>query len=135
MVFRESKKQGSLVMAITNQLIARISQELLDELTDGGKRDLAQVRLGQLEAEVYGLADRVSQRLLQGMLEDQAGQASEDCCPCCHSPLEDRPADRIPIKMQRCSVQWDKPVKRCPKCRRDFFPSGGDVGMPGRSDL
>ena len=121
-------------MAIKNQLIAQVSQELLDELTDGGRRDLREVRLSQMEDEVYQVADRVTQRLLQGMLEDQAGQADASHCPCCQSPLQERPAHEDPIRMKRVEVQWDKPVKRCPKCRRDFFPSGRDVGLPGGSD-
>jgi hypothetical protein len=122
-------------MGIKDQLVAQVSQELLDELTDNGTRDLTEVRLSQMEAEVYQAADRISQRVLRGILEDQSGQAQADCCPCCHSPLEDRPPDEKPIKMQRCEVQWCKPVKRCLKCRRDFFPSGGDVGLFGGSDV
>jgi hypothetical protein len=121
--------------AISSQLVAQVSQELLDELTDRGTRDLTQVRLTQMEQEVYQLADRISQRLLQGFLEDQAGQDHSDCCPCCHSPLVDRPPKEDPIKLQRCDVAWGQPVKRCLKCRRDFFPSGDDAGMSGGSDL
>jgi len=121
-------------MATQEQLIAQVSQELLDELTDHGRRDLSQVRLSQMEQEVYQLADRISERLLRGMLEDQAVLADAGACPCCHSPLEERPPDCEPIKMQRCEVQWKRPVKRCPKCRRDFFPSGDNDGMPGGSD-
>lgn len=122
-------------MAQTDQLIAQISQELLDELTAGGTRDLTQTRLSQMEAEVYGLADRISQRLLQGMAEDQAEQSDAECCPCCQTALEDRPPDDRTIQLKRCEVQWQKPVKRCPQCRRDFFPSGGDDGFGPRSDL
>ena len=122
-------------MATKDQLIAQVSQELLDELTDGGRRDLTEVRLSQMEEEVYQLSDRITQRLLRGMLEDQAGQTDAGHCPCCQSPLEDRPPNEDPIRMRRVEVQWDKPVKRCPKCRRDFFPSGGDVGLLGGSDL
>lgn len=121
-------------MANKTQLIATISQELLDELTSGGTRDLTELRLCDLEREVYQLADRISERVLRGVLEDQADQAQVECCPTCHGPLEDRPPDEEPIRMRRCEVQWDKPVKRCPKCRRDFFPSGGDDGMLGRGD-
>lgn len=122
-------------MANKDQLIAQVSQELLDELTDNGRRDLSLVRLSQMEAEVYQLADRISERLLRGMLEDQAELASVEACPCCGSPLEDRPPDNHPIKLQRCDLQWEQPVKRCRRCRRDFFPSGDHDGMCGRSDM
>lgn len=123
-------------MADYDQLVAEVSHELLEELTEGGTRDFTQTRLSQMEAEVYGLADRISERLLQGMLEDQAQQAEAvEGCPCCQTPLEDRPPDRRPVQAGRCEVQWDKPVKRCLKCRRDFSPSGGDDGNPVRSEL
>jgi len=123
-------------MANENQLLARISQELLDELTAGGSRDLTQVTLSQMEREVYEAADRVSRRVMRGMLEDQAGQADQECCPRCQSPLEDRPPGQgEPMQLQRFAVQWNKPVKRCPKCRRDFFPSGEDVGLLGGGDV
>lgn len=122
-------------MASKDRLVAQVSQELLDELTDNGKRDLSQVRLSQMESEVYQLADWISARLLQGMLEDQAECADVDSCPCCGSPLEERPARRDPLQLQRCEVEWAKPVKRCLKCRRDFFPSSGDDGMLGGSNV
>ena len=122
-------------MANYDQLVAQVSQQLLEELTEGGTRDFTQVRLSQMEEDVYCLSDRISERLLQGMLEDQSGQAKAACCPCCQGPLEERPPDSKPIQMQRCEVQWDKPVQRCLKCRRDFFPSVGHDRLPGRSDL
>lgn len=122
-------------MFTNSRAIARISQELLDELTEGGTRDLTGLRLDQLEQEVYEAVDRVTQRVLQGVLEDQAGQAQVDCCPRCRGKLEDRPPDQEPLQLDRCTVQWDKPVKHCRKCRRDFFPSGEDAGLHGGGDL
>lgn len=123
-------------MADKNQLIAQISQELLEELTLHGTRDLRQVRLSQMEDEVYQLADRISARLLCGMLEDQAGQVTDDDhCPHCHSLLEDHPPDDTPMQLKRCRVQWPKPVKRCVKCRRDFFPSEPGIGLSRGSDV
>lgn len=124
-------------MANESQWIAQISQQLLDELTAGGTRDLTQVPLRQMEEEVYAAADWVSQRVVRGMLEDQAVQAEAECCPRCQSPLDDRPppAQEQPIQLQRFDVQWKQPVKRCPKCRRDFFPSGEDAGLSGGGDL
>ena len=65
-------------MANHDQLVAQVSQQLLEELTEGGTRDFTQTRLSQMEEEVYGLSDRISGRLLQGMLEDQSQQTEED---------------------------------------------------------
>lgn len=123
-------------MAKENQMIARISQELLDDLTAGGTRDLTQVTLSQMEREVYEAADRVSQRVMRGMLEDQAAQADQPCCLRCQSPLVDRPPwEGEPMQLQRFAVQWEQPVKRCSKCRRDFFPSGEDARLRGGGDV
>jgi hypothetical protein len=123
-------------MAENNRLVAQISQQLLDELTAGGTRDLTEVTLDQMEREVYAAADRVSHRVLRGMLEDQALQAQAECCPCCGSSLEDRPPGvGEPMQLQRFDMQWEQPVKRCKKCRRDFFPSGEDAGLPGGGDV
>jgi len=123
-------------MSFTSQRIAQISQELLDELTAGGARDLTGLRLSQLEGEVYQVVDRVAQRVMRGVLEDQASQAQTgDRCPTCQSLLEDCEPDKKLLQTQRCQVQWEQPVKRCHQCRRDFFPSGGDAGMSGGSNL
>lgn len=64
-------------MVIKDQLVAKVSQELLDELTDNGTRNLTRVRLSQMEEEVYQAADRISQRVLRGMLEDQSSGQTE----------------------------------------------------------
>ena len=49
-------------MGIQDRLVAQVSQELLNELTDNGTRDLTRMCLSQMEAEVYQAADRISQR-------------------------------------------------------------------------
>ncbi len=45
-------------------LVQRVSAMLVGELTQGGKRDLMAMRLDDLECEVFGLADRVSRRVV-----------------------------------------------------------------------
>ena len=122
-------------MAFTSQGLAVVSQQLLDELTDGGTRDLTQMTLTDIEQEVYQCVDQVTQRLLQGVLEDQAPQAEATHCPECGCELQPHPPDEKSMQMQRCEVQWKQPVGRCLQCRRDFFPSGGDAGGLGRADV
>lgn len=122
-------------MAFTAQGLAEVSQRLLDELTDGGTRDLTQMSLTDIEQAVYQGMDQVTQRVLQGVLEDQAPQANPDFCPTCNSGLEERPPDEKALQMERCQVEWKQPVKRCLKCRRDFFPSVGHAGDFGRADV
>lgn len=98
-------------------------------------RDLTQLRLSPMEAEVYQAVDRVTGRVLQGLLAGQVAQSPADCCACCQGPLESRPPRDEPIQLARCQVQWEQPVQRCRPCRRDFFPSGDPTGLPGGSDL
>jgi hypothetical protein len=122
-------------MWTNSQLEAQVSQRLLDELTSAGTRDLTEMRLSDLEREVYELSDRISQRVLRGVLEDQAQQVEAQLCPRCQRPLEDRPPKERAIQTARCEVQWSQPVQHCSRCRCDFFPSGGGDGRFGGTVL
>jgi hypothetical protein len=115
-------------MVFKSQVVAQVSQALLDELTERGTRDLTTMRLSDIEDEVYGLVDSVSQRLVRGLLEDQASQDQVQTCPCCDGPLHDKPPEEKSLLLRRGDVAWQQPVKRCGACRRDFFPSGEAVG-------
>lgn len=112
-------------------LVRRVGRMLLDELTGGGKRDLSGLRLDDLEAEVFGLADRVSQDVAEGLLRGQAQQTSQKkmVCPCCDGELVSQPARRRTLQMRRGLAEWEEPVWRCPACRRDFFPSVRGDGL------
>lgn len=52
------------------KMTAAMSQELFDELTDHGRRDLSQLRMDDLESEVCELADAITQRMVRGVLEE-----------------------------------------------------------------
>jgi len=110
------------------KIVAQVSQALLDELTAGGTRDLTQMRLTDIEDEVYGLVDTVGNRLVRGLLEDQADQDHVEACPRCGGCLEDKPPEEKSLTVRRGDVAWQQPIKRCGHCRRDFFPSSGDAG-------
>jgi len=110
------------------QLTATMSQELIDELTDGGRRDLSQLRMDDLESEVYDLVDAITQRAVRGVLEEQVHSCEFSHCPRCHGKLEDKPPQKKTLTTGRGDVTWNQPVKRCTACRCDFFPSGPGVG-------
>jgi len=112
------------------KLTAQISQELIEELTDHGKRDLRQLRIDDLETEVYALADEITRRTICGVAEDQADACQEDwiCCPQCGRELVDKPPEEHSLLAQRGEITWRQPVKRCESCRCDFFPSGESDG-------
>ncbi len=114
-------------------LVERVGTILLGELTQGGKRDLAAMRLDDLENEVFGLADRVSRRVAESLLQEQANKLSQGkmLCPCCQRELVPKPPEQRTLLLRRGEAQWEEPAWRCPSCRRDFFPSVGGDGLRG----
>jgi hypothetical protein len=61
-------------------------------LTDDGRRDLSEMRLTEMENEVYGLLDIEGDQMLQALLERQAGQIDDaEACPTCGGPLRPKP--------------------------------------------
>jgi hypothetical protein len=112
------------------KLTAEITQELMEALTEGGKRDLRQLRIDDLESEVCELVDEITRRTIRGVAEDQAVACGEDMrdCPQCGRELSDRPPTETTLVTQRGEIAWEQPVKRCESCRCDFFPSGESDG-------
>ena len=110
------------------KITAEMTQRLLDELTGGGERDLSQLRIDDLEAEVYELMDQVSMRVIRGVLEDQAEGCGVQQCPRCNGPLVDKPPEEKSLSAARGELTWKQPVKRCQSCRCDFFPSSEGHG-------
>jgi uncharacterized protein with PIN domain len=106
---------------------------LLGDLTQGGKRDLGTMRLDDLESEVFGLADRVSRRVAESLLQEQADTLSRKkmLCPCCQRELVPKPSQSRTLQLRRGEAQWEEPAWRCLSCRRDFFPSVGGDGLRG----
>jgi uncharacterized protein with PIN domain len=118
-------------------LVERVSAMLLGELTQGGKRDLAAMRLDDLEGEVFGLADRVSRRVAESLLQEQANTLGRKkmLCPCCQGELVPKPSQSRTLQLRRGEAQWEEPAWRCLTCRRDFFPSVGGDGLRGGSGV
>lgn len=118
-------------------LVQRVSAMLVEQLTEGGYRDLTQMRLDNLENDVFGLADRISRCVAEGLLQKQAEGLHKEApaCPCCEGELEAKPSQRRSLQLRRGEAQWEEPVWRCPRCRRDFFPSVGGDGLCGRSGM
>ncbi len=106
------------------KMTAAMSQELIDELTDHGRRDLSQLRMDDLESEIYELVDAITRRAVRGVLEEQVGACEMIDCPQCGRELVDEPPEEKTLTTQRGEVTWNQPVKRCTTCRCNFFPSG-----------
>lgn len=118
-------------------LVERVTAMLLGALTQGGKRDLGTMRLDDLENEVFGLADRVSRRVAESLLQEQADELGQKkmLCPCCQRELVPKPSRQRALQLRRGEVQWEESAWRCPSCRRDFFPSVGGDGLRGGSGV
>ena len=118
-------------------LVERVSAMLLGELTQGGNRDLGTMRLDDLESEVFGLADRVSRRVAESLLQEQADALNRKpmLCPCCQRELVPKPSQSRTLQLRRGEAQWEEPAWRCLSCRRDFFPSVGGDGLRGGSGM
>lgn len=109
---------------VTREMVDLVARSLVQELTDGGGRDLSATRLTEMEDEVYGLLDRLGGQM-QALLQHQAEEICEvEKCPGCGGPLEARPPQTKTLRLKRNEVCWRQPVLRCGRCRRDFFPSG-----------
>lgn len=110
------------------KMTAVMSQELIEELTDHGRRDLSQLRMEDLESEAYELVDAITRRAVRGVLEEQVRACEMSNCPQCGRELDDKPPEEKTLTTQRGEVTWNQPVKRCKACRCDFFPSGPVIG-------
>jgi hypothetical protein len=65
--------------------------------------------------------------LEQHVQSDEAAQAEEEAeCPLCGGPLALRPGEKPPerreVLTRRGKVAYERAARRCPRCRRVFFP-------------
>ena len=112
------------------QVLERCVAELSACLTDHGTRDLRQTRLTEMEDELGVVADQLVREVLPALLRQQASQGADSgMCPQCGEPLDEKPDQTTPLLTRRGRVHWKQPVRRCNRCRRDFFPSGQSVGL------
>lgn len=110
--------------------LQRCGGELAACLTDQGARDFRETRLSELEDELGDVADQLVGQVLSTLLRQQAEQVAEAvCCPRCGGVLDEKLDQTTPLQTRRGRVHWKQPVRRCPACRRDFFPSGQGTGL------
>ena len=77
------------------------------------------------------LADEIARRMIESNVQGQAEEWSEeetDACPRCQRPGREAPDQTRVLQTTRGTVVWKERVRNCPRCRRDFFPSGPCVG-------
>lgn len=115
-----------------DQLRRRID-EFVQSLAAEEHRRLAQagtfVSLELLTAEI---GDEVARQLTRHELSRRADvilHQPRHACPDCgrECPLD---PDREPLILQgyRGEIEYQEPRCHCPRCRRDFFPSGARIG-------
>jgi uncharacterized protein with PIN domain len=89
-----------------NDLVQWVSAMVVGELTQEGDRDLTMMRLDDLENEVFGLADRVSRRVAESLLQEQANRMSKEgrLCPCCQRELVPKPSQERTLQSLRMNL-------------------------------
>jgi uncharacterized protein with PIN domain len=109
----------------------RCVRELREVLKGVNLDELKDKPWNELERPAVEAGDWVGRKLLQALLERQADDVSREAetCPACGGTLERRPDEPQPLQTRRGWVSWQQPVRRCPRCRRDFFPSGASSGL------
>jgi len=85
-----------------------------------------------IESRAHELGRQLSRQVQQRQMAESAARAAPQArCPTCGTLCELKAKQR-----QITSIDGPLPIQelqgRCPSCRRDFFPSAGDVGT-GRS--
>lgn len=108
-----------------DRFVAEVAVEQQGRLAEAGTF----VSLELLTAEIGDLIARklASRELLRRA--DDIGRIPQHACPDCgrDCPLE---PDREPLILQgyRGEIEYQEPHCHCPRCRRDFFPSGAEIG-------
>ena len=89
------------------------------------------VTFAQREERACALGDALTRRLLEDHLEadDQADPGVAVACPICGrvvvcSSPEEAELERRQVRTKRGNVEYERAARRCPHCRRVFFPRG-----------
>jgi len=91
------------------------------------------VTFEQREDRACEVGDGLTRRLLEAHLaadDDAAGRGGEVACPLCGRAVHcDAPAGTAKMQKRklltrRGEVQYERAARRCPRCRRVFFPRG-----------
>ena len=105
--------------------------ELRAVLREEGLDELAAKRWDDLEGPATDVGDTLTRKLLQMLLAEQAEEMdqSPEACSHCGTRFVPKPDQARRLQTRRGHVHWKQPVRRCTKCRRDFFPSGQGIGL------
>lgn len=89
------------------------------------------VSFEEREVRACQLGDGLTRRLLEEHLaaEDQADPGVEVACPLCGHPVhcdapEEQKMQKRKLLTRRGQVEYERAARRCPRCRRIFFPRG-----------
>jgi hypothetical protein len=122
---------------ITAQELKARRQEFLQEagrafdqmLGSDGQNGL--VTFEEREDRACELGDALTRRLLEEHLaaDDLADPGVEVACPICGQTVlcpspEKAEMERRQMRTRRGTVEYERAARRCPRCRRVFFPRG-----------
>lgn len=123
----ETANMGRDAVAIRRRYQARlaeIARELGRELYPGGLP--RGTKFSELEDIAGALGDEMARQLIESQVGDQAEDWPEEElgeCPVCGGLARKAPDEPRVLKTTRGDVAWKERVRKCPSCRRAFFPS------------
>ena len=89
------------------------------------------VTFQEREDRACELGDALTRRLLEEHLaaDDAADPGEEVACPICGGPVHCESPDQAELQKRelltrRGKVEYERAARRCPRCRRVFFPRG-----------
>jgi RNA polymerase-binding transcription factor DksA len=103
-------------------------QELLD-WTDQTERP----NLTQMEDEILALREKLSQAMLESMIQaqDSTQPVEGGSCPSCGRPLRPKGSRAVQLTSRVGEVTLERVYAYCPDCQSGIFPPGSTAGTQG----
>lgn len=112
--------------------LSRLLQEVAEVEVELSREEGAVVGIPHysvIESRAHELGRRLSRQVQQHQTGKMSAQAAPKAkCPACGATCELELAER-PMTSIDGSLDISELKGHCPVCRRDFFPSAGDVGV------
>jgi hypothetical protein len=126
---------GSIMSKLTKEELRKRRREFQEEagrafdqmLGEDGQNGL--VTFEERENRACELGDGLTRRLLEEHLlaNDAADPGQEVACPICGGPVRCNSPEKVEMEnrqllTRRGKVEYERAARRCPRCRRIFFP-------------
>jgi uncharacterized protein with PIN domain len=105
------------------------AKEVIQELMNWSERT-HKPNLTQMEDEILVLREKLSQAMLEGILQDQesAQPVEGGNCPNCGRPLRPKGSREVHLESRVGEVEVERGYSYCPHCQSGIFPPGSATG-------